>query len=348
MDFADFLAFVRVYGQKVGQETVQTKVALPTGTALKVEELKIVTPVTSVSPAASGEVSVATTTLEKPQVVLVENAKGNPVLLGYVIPTQTGEKPAVGPLAKLTAGGTVEISPTTTALALAMMNPLLGPSSGEQRKQIATKVMEHNDFAGLVSRVESRLRSNPDNVLDGTGSEALYEAAVTILTDVLSAGAPAEKDVKTASSEDPWIADPDSSDGNNIVFVNPNYVYYGVGVSDQGSAAYRATVLLMTREALFELLRWPPIRFYDEYRSDPMSLPDGSYTVFMTKGGIYPFARITDLRDPVGQATLLNFVQMAYNILDIVLSCPKIGIGDLATNLGSLKLELGDDRRLGQ
>ncbi len=326
-------------GQTVvsGQERVQIQVALPTGTSLKVEKLTIITPVISLAPDVSGDATVTTTTLDKPQVVLVENARGNLVLLGYVMPSGVGANPAAGKLAKLAADGTVEVSPTTTALALAMMNPLLAGSSADQREQVASSVMDNADFPGLVAQIESRLRSDPEGVLNGDGSEVLYETAARILVDVLTEGLPARKDVATGNTEDPWIVD---ASGNNLIFVNPNYVYYGVGVSDRGSDAYRETVVLEARGAFFELLRWPPVKFDDEHRSDPLFIPNGTYTMLMTKGCAYPFSRITDLGDPVGQATLLNFAQMIFNTLDVVLSLPKVGIGDLVTNLSKLELDL--------
>ena len=336
VNFTDFVAFVGLFGQKAGQETIQSQISLPSGSSLKVEELKIVTPVTTVAPSTTGNTDVPTITVSKPQVVLVENAQGKPVLLGYVMPATASGKPGIR--SKLAANSTVEVSTTTTAIALVMMNPLLSGSSSEQRSEIVQKVTEHSNFTMLVSLIESRLVSDSDNVLDGSGSETLYESATGILIDVLTAGLPAGKDVTTDNSEDPWLADPDAS--NDVVFVNPNYVYYGVGVSNRGSEDYLATQLLTTRGALFELLRWPPLKFTDESRSTPFTLADGDYTVLMTKGGAYPFSRIIDLSDPVGQATLLNFAQMIFNILDMVLSMPKVGIGDLATNLGSLKLDL--------
>ncbi|MDA0746932.1 MAG: hypothetical protein O2954_10460 [bacterium] len=296
VNLSDFLAFARVYGQKVGQEEIQSQVSLPTGSTLKVEDLKIVTPVTSISPDASGSGRTPTTTVSKPQVLLVENARGNPVLLSYVMPAgAVAGKPASGILSKLAVGNTVEVNTTTTAISLVMMNPLLAGSSSEQRAQIVQKVTEHADFSGLVSQIESRLKSNPDEVLNGTGTETMYETATGILVDVLDAGAPAGKDVRTDDSDDPWLAD---GSGNYLVFVNPNYIYYGTGISSLGGSSYLATKLLMTRSAFFEW-RWPPIKFYDE-SLDSLEVADGDYTILMTKGEAYPFSRITDLSDPVG------------------------------------------------
>ena len=334
--FRDFWIFIDVFGQKTWQEIIAFQMVLPADHALKIEELRVVTPVVSVAPVSSGHTDVTTMKGSKPQVMIVENAQGKPVLLSYVMPADGSSKSGV--FSKRTANHVVEISSTTTAIALVMMNPILAGSSSQQRAQIVEKATAHAHFSAFVSAIDSRLKSDPNGVLDGLGSEILYETATAILIDVLKAGVPAGKDVRTGNTGDPWIAD---GDGNDIIFVNPNGIYYGTGIAQRGSRAFLATKLLMARRTSFDPLRWPFMTFADESR-DSLSVSDGEYSVVMSKGGHYPFSRMTDLNDPVGQATLLNFAQMIYNTLDVVLSMPIVDVGELAVDLKKLHLDLNE------
>lgn len=336
INFDDFFLFVDQFGQTVSlrQEEVAVTLTLPTGVPLEPEALTVTTPLGSASLSETGGAEVSTVAVEKPQVVLVEDAAGNPVLLGYALPSSSSvsAKMISTPLTQAAgSGGNIQVSPTSTALALVMMNPLLFHSSGAQRQEIAEKVVTHTDFSALVRLIESRLRANPGATLLGADASAVYEQAGAILLSVLQQNNVRQKNIVAEDEEAPWIED---ASGNDLVFVNSNYIYYSWGITRQGATGYNATGIMDPREAFFELIRWPPIRFQDESRTEPFNLPDGSYTVFITKGGNYPASRLTDLSDPVGRATLFNTGAIIWNVFDLL-----IGVPNVLTNLGSLKLK---------
>jgi hypothetical protein len=342
INFDDFFLFVDQFGQgaspaageELRQEEVAVALTLPTGTSLEPEALKVTTPLGSVSLSEAGGAEVTTVAVEKPQIVLVEDAAGNPVLLGYALPSNNSvsAKMISTPLTQAAgSGGNIQVSPTSTALALVMMNPLLFGSSGAQRQQIAERVVVHADFPALVSLIETRLRANPGTTLLGGDASPVYEQASAILISILQQNAVRQKNIRAEDEEAPWIEDVSGS--NDLIFVNSNFIYYSWGVTRQGAAGYDATGVMNPREAFFELIRWPPIRFHDESRTEPFNLPDGEYTVFITKGGNYPVSRLIDLQDPVGRATLFNTGAIIWNIFDLL-----IGVPEARTRLGELKL----------
>ena len=84
--FLDFFLFADQFGKEVSrtQEQLAATLTLPPDIPLVPEQLQMTTPLGTSGFGADGAVSAPTIVIEKPQVVVVEDPAGNPVLLGKI------------------------------------------------------------------------------------------------------------------------------------------------------------------------------------------------------------------------------------------------------------------------
>jgi formylglycine-generating enzyme len=327
VNFDDFFLFVDHFGETVAptRPGLRVTLGLPPGIPIAPADLRVIAPLGSAALGGSGPVEVATLPPDKPQVVLVEDAAGNPVLLGYALPPASAVQ-GRGPSARLgqVAGkaGDPVVSPASTALALAMLDPLLFGSSGAQRLELAERVVALPDFPALAARLESRLRASPATVLDGGDGNPVYQEAAALLIGAMRQNLPRDKDIVAAEVERaPWIED---AAGNGLVFVNPNSVYYSWGAIREGGAGYQTAGIVAPGTVSFALDCWPPAGAGAAGRTSPNELPDGAYAVFITRGGDYPVTRLSDLGDPAGRATALNTGHLVWNAVDLLAGAPGL------------------------
>jgi formylglycine-generating enzyme required for sulfatase activity len=310
-----------------GQALVRARIVLPEGRDLWTEGLTVVSPVSSVGFRPAAEIEVATTVSQKPQIVVVENKEGAPVLLGFVSPPNA-EKRAYRSRGKATADQALEIGARSTALALVMMNPLLFRSSASDRQEIADLASSHSGFGELIEQIEIRLRNIENPALDDPEAAFLYERAGAILVDILKQPK-AGKNVVPDGGDGLWIED---APGTSVIFHSPYQIYYALEIGGLGLATFHHVGSIPPREPIFELFRWPPFLPTDEGRTEPLALADGAYSVRMSRG-FDPTVSMDDPSDPGVRATVLNAGLVIWNVFDIL-----VGVPDVLADLEDLKL----------
>jgi formylglycine-generating enzyme required for sulfatase activity len=312
-----------------GQALVRARIVLPEGRDLWTEGLTVVSPVSSVGFRPAAEIEVATTVSQKPQIVVVENKEGAPVLLGFVSPPNA-EKRAYRSRGKATADQALEIGARSTALALVMMNPLLFRSSASDRQEIADLASSHSGFGELIEQIEIRLRNIENPALDDPEAAFLYERAGAILVDILKQPK-AGKNVVPDGGDGLWIED---APGTSVIFHSPYQIYYALEIGGLGLATFHHVGSIPPREPIFELFRWPPFLPTDEGRTEPLALADGAYSVRMSRG-FDPTVSMDDPSDPGVRATVLNAGLVIWNVFDIL-----VGVPDVLADLEDLKLTI--------
>ncbi len=304
---------------------VQGTVSLPEESPVTPSELEMVSFVESSPVEASGEYAAEVVKTEKPQVVAYVK-DGKPILLGYLFPTGTvfpmdktaGER--VFPLGKAvigTAEGTVADA-RTTALALAMMSPLLVFSSGEQRTELAQAVVSQPEFLDLVSHIEEVLRTEPEKVLDGEAHPEIYTQAAQVLVAAIEHLGPQGKPSLVQGRELPWVED---RPGARLALINPQSIYYGTGIYGYETEDKRDVFLLPPKDGIVDFHWGLNFITWAEDTETERTLADGKYTFTIYKGIVndFPIADLITWSHPAGRATIANVGTAFLDILDIII-----------------------------
>jgi hypothetical protein len=297
------------------EETVirSGSVTLPEGTTVSVDDLAALSLVGSVDVGPEGNFTIAVPTGTIQQMVFFHLDSGDCALLGLDDPTTQA----------------IEASATSTALCLTLFNPFLTGINNAERTEYLESVKRHNNFSDLVEELDRAYCSDAKTALDPSTNPIVYQLAAQIMRDSMtSLGTSTAKSVSSMEIDTaaPYIEDAEDS---KIKFINPQHIYYGVGIYDR-AVDLRETFLLDRIEHWISVKwDWPPSFVWESARSTEYDLGDGYYRIFVTKGR--DWNKFFDLDDPVGIATFYNTMQCAVYILDII-----AGKIHLPVNPGSL------------
>ncbi|MFX0134198.1 MAG: hypothetical protein ACFFDN_11190 [Candidatus Hodarchaeota archaeon] len=221
-----------------------------------------------------------------------------------------------------TQNNKVTVNSQSTALALIMMSPYIIGSSTEQRKSIAEKAVTLQTYNNLVSKLETILTTDAENVLDYSAHSDVYQNASEISIEALTSFGSNLLKKMNQSTETiyPTIED---VIGPDITLVNPFHIYYGVGVHNYGYTSFKETFVLENRSVFAYQLGWPPV-----YLAPPInknySLGDGQFTIDFYKGIAGPVDQILNWQHPYCNATWCNLGTGIIAIIDLVLGfAPK-------------------------
>lgn len=125
----------------------------------------------------------------------------------------------------------------------------------------------HPDFHRLVEDLETLLQVDPNRILDYDNHPRIYEQAVEIGFDILKSFGGTTLQKSTGSAADtPWVKD---APGDNVIFVNPNTVYFGASVYSSGAPNPDDIFILDAKESLVNFkFGWPPV-----YLTSPTETP---------------------------------------------------------------------------
>ena len=304
---------------------VQGTVSLPAESPVTPSELEVVSFVESSPVETSGEYAAEVVKTEKPQVVAYVK-DGKPILLGYLFPKGTvfplGKAAGEGafPLRKAvigTAEGTVADA-RTTALALAMMSPLLVFSSGEQRTELAQAVVNQPEFLDLVAHIEEVLRTEPEKVLDGEAHPEIYTQAAQVLLAAIERLGPQGKPSLVQGKELPWVED---RTGSKLALINPQNIYYGTGIYGYETGDKLDVFLLPPKDGIVDFHWGLNFITWAEDTETEKELADGEYTFTIYKGIVndFPIGDLISWSHPAGRATIANVGTAFLDVLDIII-----------------------------
>lgn len=296
-------------------------VDIPDRSPITPDELQIVSAVGSTRPDERGRWNLPVVDVATRQYLMAEiNQK--PILLAYT---------------SQSAGITLDAQ--STALALAMLNPVTLFCTPEEREYLARHIVAHPAFNDLVAEIRSSLESRPTTYLD-SGS-VVYEQAASLFQQVLESLGPEANQIgnqapRTTFFPGSRISYEDLS-GNNTRLKNPFFVYYCGGVTEYGSSAFSSPVISLPPAVLLRVNWWPPsFELNSEGRVD-FTLADGRHTIHLCKGfnwDRYPNDWL-NWSHPAGRATMLNTVTVAINLFVLLTGLTDLGDAHL---LGPLTL----------
>ena len=281
------------------EQQVSGTVQLPDGAPISPTSLTLISFAGSGTPAGDGTFSLTAPVSERQQLLFAQTANGNTVLIGYVDPASPGA---------------VDVSPRSTATSLTLLNPALIGSSKDQRASHIAAVQAEDGFDDLVNLISNAILVDPEHVLDGeTQPETYARAAELSIAALQSMGSGSTDDLV-------WHAAPMIEDvpGGNVKFVNRAYVHYFAEIRDDKGKVRFAHVPPMPG-VLGLQLGWPLI-FETPAQATEYNLGDGRYDILFHRGLDFSFSEVDaffDQRSVRGQASLWNFVQGIFHLVDL-------------------------------
>lgn len=223
-----------------------------------------------------------------------------------------------------------EANERSTALALTLINPYMVSSTAEDRQAYIETVLQNPRFEKLVSLLQDAYQTDPTTALDYDSNPIVYQEVVQLMQETVESlivpAAPAAP--AFLSGDPPYIED---ADGNDIVFINPRYVFYSAGVYSNAGNRLKDIVSIDRKEKKF---RWglkpvvPP-------QETTYSLGDGDFHLYLTRGFDFKDPQsLLNIKDPDGLATVLNLGQSFLYIIDLAIGkLPVPPITDLPRHL---------------
>lgn len=217
---------------------VSGQVELPTGSSVAPSDLTAVTALSSSTVSEAGGVEL-TGFADSSLLIALETPSGNPSLLGYAFTSKEGIAGSGSILGQFIALGSspVRIGPSSTALALIMITPLLLEAPPDIKAQFAAQAMQHEQFDTLVNAIRTAFLHDPEHVLDVNVNFGIYELAIQIARDVFDnitagsgalAGQAAQPEGLYRIYRDrPWLED---DTGPMIRVKNPRFIWYSASV----------------------------------------------------------------------------------------------------------------------
>ncbi len=273
---------------------------LGAGTELNPAGLRVYSFADSADVDSNGALAVNAPVAEMPQVLLVTSeATGAPVYLGLYDP----------------ATDSTIVSDSSTALALALINPYIFLTGSADRELYLAAVQESEYFLALLESLRNAHADNPETALDYQANPVLYQQIVYLWKDALEALAAGKSgDNIQGLFDPPFIQD---LPGTAIQFVSPRFAWYTAGVYPNAGNQMKEVVTLHRKETVLSVQwGWPPIVVTDPQTTD-YDLGDGYYRIRVCQG--YDFGKIAEINDPMGRATLLNTAQSVVYFVDLVL-----------------------------
>lgn len=220
-------------------------------------------------------------------VVVKDKETDQSVYYGYVFPAGSGSG-VLDPFTVTDYG--VVIDDASTALTLAMMNPLFFASTLEQKADIAEKIIAHPLFEDLTASITAAREADFYTVLDSSVNRDLFvqakDLAVQALVDNATGEPQATPELGAESLqydlEAAWIV---SGSGLDMVLKNPKMIYYAAGSYQNGVLIDEYPPLVLPKEKIVDFSLWPPSFEMVDVKTTPYSMPDnGFYTVKFYKG----------------------------------------------------------------
>jgi len=239
------------------------------------------------------------TLADKPQMLLISSKEtGNPVYIGLYDPyTQS-----------------VLANDSSTALALALMNPYLIYTDLAKRQEYIDAVKQSPYFTELIELLRQGYVSDPETVLSYEDNPLIFQKVVYLMRDALESmgGAKALIDYE-GYWDPPYIED---AEGTNINFISPRHTWYVAGVYPNGGDQLDGVVTLDRKETVVSLnWGWPPVVLTEPAETE-YDIGNGTFKVHVTQG--YDYSKVFQLDDPVGRATLYNTGQGIIYFVDLV------------------------------
>jgi len=308
-------------------------VELPQGFPLSFKDLRVRTLAGSAGLDCNSNFSVPVLSVSSAHLIVAVTEDTVPVLLGCCLPEPEGcrVEGVTGAAAEDdlrnvigSAEGQVLISAASTALALAMVNPIMSGTTESERFWFACGVVAHQGFSDLVGDVEDGLRSSPAAYLDSQTLPGIYTKVSRLVSDVVAS-------INCGAACDTFGLAPyvDDAPGDAVALKNAAFVHYGAGVMDALADTLRAVVLLPGRR-VSNLIQVPgPVRV--EY-----DLGDACVDVNFYKGiaGVDE-GLMLETGHPGGLATQANLSQAVWNALSVFDALPalesphQVKIGDV-------------------
>ena len=286
---------------------------------LEPKDLKVITFADESHLDNEGKFSILAPEADKPQLIFFNSrSTNNPIYIGLYDPS-TQE---------------TEANVQSTALALTLINPYLISSSAEQRQEYIEAVRQNPRFEELVSLLQDAYQTEPTTALDYDSNPIVFQAVVQLMKETVESlsvpAAPAAPGFLVG--DPPYIED---ADGNNIVFINPRYVYYTAGVYPNAGNQLKDIVTINRKEEILQF-GWNPLNWG---RASPeettYSLGDGYFHLYLTRGFDFKDPKsFFNLGHPEGLATLNNLGQTVLYILEVLVGkLPVPPIKDLPQHL---------------
>lgn len=213
------------------------KIIIPSSVTFSAQDIRIISLVDdhgTIYPNGTYTVEVVQNSL--PQIILVQNKVGNTYLIGYVTPTNLSKLQPIDN----------QIDSRSTALALVMLNPNLAGFDGRSREQIAENIQKDSRFSELVTIIENRLLSSPQNPIDSSQTN-MFEMAGAILNDniqIYQTQILAKSNSGNNVKKQNFILDDNSYissiDLNLDILHNPKYVNYTYKLEKKSGNDYSA------------------------------------------------------------------------------------------------------------
>lgn len=289
------------------------QISLPSGCALPVSQLVVRSIAGSAAVDSGGNFS-ALNVIDgnNAQNLMIEKTNGTLIATALVLPSDLG-------------GGPVTIGPEQMALGLINMNPYVTILDSDKQLELLDAVRSHADYSSLIEDISNALINAPEQMLDYEAYPYIFNKAVRIGVETLSALGNAQS--LSAAYENPGISsigiasaaasaiigdedNPHLKDvaGDDIILVNPTMVFYGVQANNMHN-------VIRGREKAFSLVPW------DFGWTDPIekrwSLGDGTFRVTYYKGFNVGTNGWLSYTHAAGKATYANFARCVFIVLDI-------------------------------
>jgi len=285
--------------------TISGSLNIPDGSTVQTDDLEVTTFATSEDLDGEGNFEIETPAAEKNQIVLfMSKNNNNPVYLGIY-----------DPLVK-----NITANDTTTALALTLFNPYLIYSDQAQRTEYLDAVQTNVKFEDLLTELNAAYINDAETALDYETNPIVYQLVAELTQETLeSLGGRDDKPI----GDPPYIED---AEGDDITFISPRFVWYAAGINNLRTK-YNDVVNINRQETVMSFNWGFPPYVETEPAQTNYDLGDGSFEIFLTKGG--DFNKLDEWNDPVGRATILNTAQAILYLSEIIIgNMPEI---DLST-----------------
>jgi hypothetical protein len=260
-------------------------------------------------------------------VVVKDKDTEQSVYYGYVFPAGSGS----GLLDSFSVSEYgVLIDDASTALTLAMMNPLFFAATLDQKADIAEKIIAHPLFTELTAAITDAREADFYTVLDSSVNRELFVQAKDLAVQAMVANATGEPQAAPELEgeslqydlEAAWIV---AGSGLNMVLKNPTMIYYAAGSYQNGVLIDEYPAQVLPKEKIVDFSLWPPSFEVVDVETTPYTMPGtGFYTVKFYKGIQFDMTVEELLDDDTAVVALLSNTWLTIQM--IVSLCGNIGI----------------------
>lgn len=296
------------------RETRSGTLELPEDTTIGFNGLEVVTFAGSSDVGEDGAFAVPSPKADNYQIIFfVSKSTRNPIYLGLYNPLNVQ----------------VQSNVSSTALCLALINPMLIYSDVSKRSVYLDAVREHNRFPDLLQMLYIAYADNAETALDYDTNPVMYQLLVQIIREVL-------EQLGNHRGGNPLDLDPPQileADGTNIIFSNPRHIWYSAGIHPKdGNQTDIVTIDRVSTSLSFEW-GFPPKIEITEPQETIYDLGNGEFDIKIAGG--YDFTKISQWNNPTGRATLLNTGQSMLYMMELLIGqMPTSQLSGLGGHIG--------------